>query len=671
MARKKDPAGAPLLNPEQQAVSLHVNGPLLVSAGAGSGKTTAVVERIVNLMRNNAVPSHRILMLSFSQTAAKEVGKRLKARLPDNDLKSVFRTFHSLALEIHKHEVHDQTSVLDHNMAITRYAFKACRDRVDGGRAVTWESFKLFASMVKNDFLGRNPVFAQLGATDPRMGALADRVAAHCRLPSAGVLLDLYYAYEHARRQGTEVKLAKDADPQVVRWTNFDELLYDVAWMLANPDVRQRWQQQWDYVIQDEAQDMCETQNVIAEYLAEQHRNYMVVGDPGQAIYEWRGARPEKLISFKDRWKNSRIIALDRNYRSGKSIIEGANAMLRSLRDYEKLPIQLRGERPDNGFMVLHEFESFDKQADAIAANCKAHHRAGVEWKEMAVLVRTVGQAGAIEVALNAADIPTKSVGSSMFDVPEVRTLFAWYRVALGKATAEHYHDALQYPYSNRVGRDFADLATKEPPPENVSWLDHIESFAPKARIPRAVDSWLDLVSKFQREGRSQTPGQLLLRISREACSDIISDAVDDVGDRDADENHKKLIDLASDFESHDLFLDKIDRMLANREKHKRTRNVVIISTVHRAKGEEWSVVFVPGVSQGVFPHKKGEAEEEKRIFYVALTRARDELWLSRAVEDMYGETLPSQFVETLGLQPQAEFRPGVQRRDRTQMTLI
>lgn len=671
MSKRKDAAAAPKLNPEQAAVSLHVNGPLLVSAGAGSGKTTAVVERIVNLMRIAGVSARRILVLSFSQTAAKEVGKRLKARLPDADVDRVFRTFHSLALEIHKHEVNDKTSVLDHNMAITRYAFKACRERVDGGRAVNWESFKLFASIVKNDFLGRNPVFAQLGATDPRMGALADKVVAHCKLPSAASLLDVYHTYEHARRQGMEVKLAKDADPQLVRWTNFDELLYDVAWMLANPDMRLKWQSQWDYVIQDEAQDMCETQNVIAEYLAEQHRNYMVVGDPGQAIYEWRGARPEKLITFKDRWKSSRIIALDRNYRSGKSIIEAANAMLRSLRDYEKLPIQLRGERPDNGFIAFHEFDSFDKQADAIALNCKKHHDAGVEWKDMAVLVRTVGQAGAIEVALNAADIPTKSVGSSMFDVPEVRTLLAWYRVALGRATADHYRDALQYPHSNRIGRDFADLATKEAPAENVSWLDHIESMMSQARLPRAVEDWLETVANLQRDARAQTPGQLLLKISREACSDIIFDAVDDVGDRDADENHKKLIDLASDFASHDLFLDKIDRMLANREKHKRTRNVVIISTVHRAKGDEWSVVFVPGVAQGVFPHKKGEAEEEKRIFYVALTRARDELWLSRATEDMYGQTLPSQFIETIGIQPQPEYRPGVQRRDRSQMSLI
>ena len=669
-AKKKSAAAPPALNPEQKAVSLHRGGPLLVSSGAGTGKTSAVVERIVNLIQSG-VPPYRILVLSFSQTAAKEIGKRLKIRLPDVETDGMFRTFHSLALEIHKEENGDTSHVLDHNQAITRFAFRRARDSVDGAkRRVPWEAFKLFSSNIKNDFLGRNPVFAMLGAADDRMMALADRVASLMKLPSGVAIWDVYQAYEQMRRQGTEIKLAKDADPQVLRWSNFDELLYDAAWMLTSQDRREKWQSHWDYIIQDEAQDMCETQSVIAEALSAQHRNYMVVGDVAQCVFTWRGARPEKLLGFGDRWKNSRVITLDRNYRSGKAIIEAANAMLRSMADYERLPIQLRGERSDNGFVAMHEFESYEDQADAIAKNCRAHHYSGVEWKEMAVLVRTIAQAGAIEVALNAADVPTKSIGSSMFDLPAIRTLMSWYRLAIGKPSPDDVHEALCYPYSNRIDREFADTVVKKPREENASWLDHVDALANEARNTRAVDSWMETAAKLQQIAPSRTPGQLLIHIGHSVCSDIVQDAISGE-DNDADETHKKLIDLAASYASHDLFTDKLDRMLANREKHKRARNVVVISTIHGSKGDEWPVVFLPGVAQGSLPHRTGDPEEEKRLFYVAITRARDELWMSRAIADMYGETLPSQFIQTVGTLVQHEYHPGVQRRDKTQMSLI
>lgn len=663
-SNKKKPS-APSLNTEQKLVADHAYGPLFVSALAGTGKTSALVERVATLVNKHGIRPERILVLSFSQAAAKEVGKRLNERLPHVDTDRLFRTFHSLALEIHRSSG-DPDVLLDSSGAFTRQAFFGVARQIDGN--VDWDTFKSFSSAVKNDFIGTHPLLAALGKKDDKLAEMAASVVGSGN--STGALLDAYKLYEKYRKSGMELALPGQP-PKMVKWVNFDELLYDVCWLLSDSTIRGRWKGVWDFVMQDEAQDVCESQNVLAEYLCETHRNYMAVGDPYQTIFGFRGASPDRLLNFKKRWDNAKVIPLEQNYRSGKNILDVANRVLERCQEGHERQTRLSACRGEPGYVGYHEFGTFSDQANAIAKNIIKHVEGGVlHFSDMAILVRTADQAAHVDVALSIHNIPIKSPKPIYFDAFEVSAALAWYRVVLGGGSADDISTALLNPASGKIGQQFVDLILADKRP-GEGWLDVVARNHDKTKVHGAGGRWYNAIKRLTLDAH-KTPAQLMSSIG--GGGGPLSKLFEKKGaESDASPvmNWRRLMDFLSEYRDHAEAIAVIEKVKQNREKSKRQTNVVTVSTIHAAKGREWPIVFLPGVANGLFPHANAEKTEERRLFYVAVTRARDELWISRAIEDLYGSSNPSDFVTECGLKPMERYELGVQRRDGSQGLLI
>ena len=288
----------------------------------------------------------------------------------------------------------------------------------------------------------------------------------------------------------------------------------------------------------------------------------------------------------------------------------------------------------------------------------------------MAILVRTADQAAHVDVALSIHNIPIKSPKPIYFDAFEVSAALAWYRVVLGGGSADDISTALLNPASGKIGQQFVDLILADKRP-GEGWLDVVARNHDKTKVHGAGGRWYNAIKRLTLDAH-KTPAQLMSSIG--GGGGPLSKLFEKKGaESDASPvmNWRRLMDFLSEYRDHAEAIAVIEKVKQNREKSKRQTNVVTVSTIHAAKGREWPIVFLPGVANGLFPHANAEKTEERRLFYVAVTRARDELWISRAIEDLYGSSNPSDFVTECGLKPMERYELGVQRRDGSQGLLI
>lgn len=619
MARKKTD-GVDLLdgaNPEQVEAIKHGAGPCLVMAGAGSGKTRCVVHRIAYLVRQLGVDPAAILALTFSKAAADEMNQRLVNLIGSTSAR--VGTFHSWAFEILRNErpAYKEWKVDDRD-----WYHKLIKGAV-GYKGMNWR--KADPNKLASYISFCKAEAAKPGS--PESLALArDKFHFGWYAPSADE------AYGRAEQLRVESRLI-----------TFDDMLTIALDLLRDPGVLGRWMAKYSYVIQDEAQDVNRVQNELARAVAGGHRNYMVVGDSQQAIYGFRGARPDYILRFGSDWQGTREIHLHRNYRSGNSILLAANCIIDS--SPSKLPFPLTPERGVEGTVTFDLRSDMDDEGDHVVERIReamVDGRLGYHYRDMAVLFRTNAQSRGPEEKLLGAHIPYVVIGGTNFyDRKEVRDLLAYLRLAEGRGDADDVRRCINAPF-RFLGRAFVERLM-EMRGDGSDWPDRVRLCAQQERIQRrqqdSADAWAGLVEALARMVTAGCkPAEMVDHVVQQTGYDdwLRKDEGEESPENSRVSNVKELARSAGRFATVAELLDYIDEVVKAARKAKQGADSgeqpdrVKLMSIHRSKGLEWPVVLVIGMNEGILPHGRAEDEdEERRLAYVAVTRGRDVVHMS------------------------------------------
>jgi len=655
------------LNPEQLEVVQHDRGPLLVGAVAGAGKTKALVQRIAYLCRVRGVDPSRVLAVTFSKKASEEMTDRLEDLLPDAGAR--VGTFHSLAAQFFREERPEQRRwELDKGDKYRQIVKKAI-----GYEHLDWKGADL---TVVTQFIGLCKSRCAEANTDHARTIAQDF---HSRRPcgqrDAELLFDAYSAAEQIRHERQ-------------MYTFDDLLLYMWSDLAENPDLRSKWSARWDFVMQDECQDENLVQREIARMLAEPHGNYMVVGDPAQAIYGFRGADPSGILRFAKTW-TARVVHMSRNYRSGARIIDAANGVLAAMPAETRLAMQITPERGVAGVVTATVYADQDAEAQALVAQIRERVASGASWRDHVVLYRTNAMSRAVEEQCLSARIPYVVVGGTNFyDRLEIKSLLAYLRVAADRCQFDDVRRSLNSPF-RYLGRAFVDRVEAagegEGDPRDsveVDWVRVVEHLAANGgglqqRQRASVREWSGIVERMRKRihdlrdleaaspmdwcGKPHPgrPSALLESLLSETqyVQWITRDEGTESPENSRVSNIRELVRSAERFATVAELLEYVDETMRQAELAKTERGAdrVTLMSIHRSKGLEWPCVHVIGVNDKVLPHARSEDQnEERRLAYVAFTRARDELHVSyvgrAAVGSKVTELVPSTFLVEAGL---------------------
>lgn len=639
MAKKaKQPAAEKRFNPEQLQVIAHTRGPLRVGSVAGSGKTQSLIERTASLIENSYIPPEKILLISFSSNARKELEKRLVARVPGVHAKSICRTWHSIGLDIFHEEVDPEKKwALDTTGRLWRKAIRASA-KIAGhnlaakGSQLNSKMIENLSACAKSRMLIASRTLRRLGMTNEDLKKAADKIAGEHLADEALSILHL----AEDLRQGKGV----EENGEFVNFITFDDMLFAAADLLRMQDIREKWAQRWSFVMQDEAQDANPVQDAIASALSSIHTNYMIVGDPAQSIFGFRSSTPERMLAFEKDWPTAITITMNRNYRSGIEIIALANKVIAQMPPDTIIATAMKCERNTRAHVSCHSFIDETAEADAIAKNIYAHFDQGVAWRDQAIVIRMNFMARSIEVALAKARIPYRIVsGESFFKMTEASILLGYLRVALDRATIDDMEACMSNP-SRMLGKSyFEDLAKAKDANQDMEWRAVVNAPQIGRGQREKVDEWLWLIETIRDEIEA---GKSAYQVLHKLVGDIkLGDWLksDNDGDNAPDKNIEQVLSFAADYDTAAALVDAVDAILDHKKMSSKLRNVVEVSTIHRYKGREANVVYMPYLASGSFPATNGDLLEERRLFYVGVTRAMDELWMSYPMLDSFDAT--------------------------------
>jgi DNA helicase II / ATP-dependent DNA helicase PcrA len=630
------------MNPEQLAAIRHQDGPCKLLAQAGAGKTRVLVHRIARMVAEGVDPA-RILAVTFSKKAADEMNDRL-ARLRVRDAR--VGTWHSLCLQILKE---DSTPWSDWEVDETSRADVLLKE-VCGYQHLNWVGAD--AGEVRS-FVG----LCKANLWAPGSGGCQD-LAEKMFGREAGLAFQAYELYEQLREERGIL-------------TFDDFLVYAVRHLQASEERRLVWSTRWKYILVDEYQDNNRAQTVLQELLARDHRNLMAVGDVAQAIYSWRGSLPEYLVDFEREWPGAKVVSMNRNYRSGSKIVDAANAIIRPAA--VRSPEDMVAERGTEGSVDVRCSQDLDDEGENFASWVQETMRAeGAKFDSFCALFRTNAQSRALEEALLKRRIPYVVVGgSSFYNRKEVRSLLGYLRVAAGRDDdGDGLKRSINAPF-RYLGRAFVDKVVSQ---RSGTWVEKVEAVAGggfgvprvQARQRQSALQWADLITRVAARINSDDPEQrrpegILGYVVHETR--YIEWLEKDEGGEGLESSHaanvREMIRIAERFDTVDALLDYIEDMARAARRQRADGQAggerVLLMSIHRSKGLEWPNVWVNGCNELVLPHVYGDPEEERRLMYVAATRARDRLVFSHvrsfaAREGVRPDARPSRFLVEAGL---------------------
>ncbi len=617
-----------LNNPQREAV-LHTEGPLLVLAGAGSGKTRVITHRIVHLIHQGVAP-HNILAVTFTNKSAREMRERVEKlvhQFPPSDravLDSLptVTTFHSLGVRILR-EFHETLGLRRH---FTIY------DRADSVRTVKRAIEQ--ANYNPKEFEPKRILGIISRAKGDAVSVTEFKDAANS-YPEQ-VASEVWEKYEAILREEHAL--------------DFDDLLARTLRLLRDhPPVRQQLQQRFRYIHVDEYQDTNRVQFAIVEQLVGEAHNLCVVGDIDQNIYSWRGADIKNVMQFERHFPRATTILLEENYRSTKTIIAASNDIIKKNRQRVEKTVFTNNE--DGESITLYAAMSGQDEAEYIATTAHTLIKSGVAPSSIAVLYRTNFQSRALEEAFLAAAVPYQLLGTKFFERKEVKDVLSYLRLALNPGSSADLARIINEP-ARGIGK--------------VTMLRVIEgkrdelNAGATAKVKIFDDIMMDIATHARAHPLAETIKFIMQRSGLER-------ALKDEGTEDALErleNIRELVTLASRYndlppeEAVEQFLENAALQSDQDElKDKSEHDAVRLMTVHAAKGLEFGYVFIAGLEEGLFPHErlddgKIDTEEERRLFYVALTRAEKKLYLTYAhLRTIFGSqrvNLPSSFLNDI-----------------------
>jgi len=604
------------LNDAQKEAVLHTEGPLLVLAGAGAGKTRVITHRILQIVLQGTLPEH-ILAITFTNKAATEMRERVVKLLGDGGGRPFVSTFHSLGLLIIK----ENFKLLGLKRKPTIY------DRADSTRTVKDAIKSLSAESEIEPRGALGTISKQKGE-----GVTAGEYAEAARNSRERLVAAIWLKYEQALTADN----ALDFDDLLLR---AERLLY------ANTEVRKRYQERWKYVHIDEYQDTNRIQAQLAEHLLGAAKNVCAVGDIDQTIYGWRGAEIANLMQFEKKFPGAKVIMLEENYRSTKNILAAANDVIS--KNVYRRDKNLYTKNADGELLSL--FQAYDETDEAayVARTIQALIEEGAAPKDFCVLYRANFQSRAIEEALLGAGIDYQVLGTRFFERKEVKDALSFIRAAVEGGSM-----------------DVARVANV--PPRGIGKVTLLKMLAGReAELTGAVrDKVVNFRLLLMKIGQAalQLPPSQLVRfvIAETGLEKMLRE--DKLEGAERLDNLRELGNLAARHdhlapgEGLEAFMESA-ALASDQDELKENRNAVRLMTVHAAKGLEFKQVFIVGLEDGLFPYERDEGteadkEEERRLMYVALTRAQKKIFLSyasyRTVFGSKNATLPSQFLSDI-----------------------
>jgi DNA helicase-2/ATP-dependent DNA helicase PcrA len=618
------PDGTDGLNPDQEEAVFHPGGPLLVVAGAGSGKTRVLTRRIAHLVAHGVHPS-RILAITFTNKAAEEMRERVRDLVGKPADGMWVTTFHKACVRM----------------------LRMHADRIGYPRTFTiydaQDSKRLVGYVIRD--LGLDPKRFPAQGTQSRISLWKNELISVRRAADAS---------EHvADRRHADIYAEYQSRLVAAGAMDFDDILVNVVRLFEeNPDVLRHWQERFDHVLIDEYQDTNLAQNRIVLMLGALHHNVCVVGDSDQSIYRFRGADMRNIEQFENAFPEVTIVVLAQNYRSTQTILAAANAVI--ARNTERRPKNLWTAAGDGDRIVRYWADDEYDEAGFVAGEAAQLQKSGRQWREIAVMYRTNAQSRVIEESFMRAGIPYKVVGGTRFyDRREIKDAMAYLRVAVNTMDEVNIKRVINVPK-----RGVGDTS-----------LGKIETFARANGLPFAVamrrcreagvsgaaakgiDRFFDLVDRMN-SSLADGPSALLA-LALESSGYL--DELRAVGTIEADgrlENLAELVGRAAEFADIEEFIEQVSLVADTDELD--SDNQVVLMTLHSAKGLEYPFVFLIGCEEGIFPHNRAlldprELEEERRLAYVGITRARERLHVSHAWQrSLYGQSQynpPSRFL--------------------------
>ena len=614
------------LNPAQHDAVLHTDGAMLVVAGAGSGKTRVLTHRIAHLIEEEHVSPFEILAITFTNKAADEMKHRIGGLVGPVADKMWISTFHSACVRILRREA----DRLGYPSAFSIY------DQADAVRLTGYvlrdlgtDSKKFPPRTVHAHISGfKNELVSAIEASDRAANIFERKIA------------EAYVEYQGRLRKAGAM--------------DFDDLLtVTVELFRAHPDVLEQYQRRFKHILVDEYQDTNRAQNEIVLQLGGMHGNIFVVGDSDQSVYAFRGADIRNILDFETAFPDTSVVVLDQNYRSTQLILDAANAVISN--NEGRKPKHLWTEQKGGEKIVRFQGDDESDEASWVTGEISRLHEGGdLRWSDVACFYRTNAQSRVLEEPLVRLGIPYKVVGGTRFyDRREIKDALAYLRAVVNPADEVSLKRVLNVP-KRGVG-DSSEARVDQFATGNglqfVEALRRWEEAAVSGRAVKGIEAFLEILDAMEAQVGAGPAAVLQAALERSGYLDELRNerSIEAEGRL---ENLAELIGTAEGFESCDEFLEQVS--LVSDTDDLDDQSQVTLMTLHSAKGLEFPVVFIIGLEDGIFPHLRAlgephELEEERRLAYVGITRARERLYLSNAwSRTIFGSTQynpPSRFL--------------------------
>lgn len=708
-------------NPQQAAAIAHKDGPAAFIAAAGTGKTSILVQRLVRLVADEGVAPESILCVTFTRAAADEMekraGKALRARgMSVKEIKPLrVVTFHGLGHQMLREKL--------------EWAPQELNKKLISGDPRQWLAEDIIRPWRSNRTRGMNwdvEIGDALGAVDHAKEAMIKpEGSVDFFREDLSIDIELAVRYQEFYQRYEETKHKE-------KLYDLSDLIYvPLSLLESSPKYRKSWQGRYAYLQVDETQDTNPSQYKLIQYLAAPKQNVVVVGDPDQAIYQFRGASPEaSILSFKAMYPKGQIYQIEHNYRSTPQILEAANKLI-SHNDitpgFEKV---LRATRPDGAPILVTAYDDQEQEAEGIANRIETltrawkEHLESLSYKDIFILARTNHHLASMEIALARKHIPYRSVGgSSFFKRKTTRDILSYLALVDGQRINQDYlnsrqtmeplrYDDVYTPVhcgeqntafrviANIPSRDFFTSTGKTSHRFNASFYGSLTAHASGKPLLQYCEEHPYVIAKEHQLGVKDLVS-LIKRIWSN-CNNNPAQAIKlirqyayDVHLRHYDSKHKEnqedeaeapthheevklearydeleeIIQIAQRHRTIRHFLDAMVRLKEQAEdNNKNKRDCINLMTIHKSKGLESPVVFVMGLTEGIFPHRRSYTmvaddapivlsgiAEERRLAYVAITRAQQQLYLSSLLHYRGTDAVPSRFIEEAGLSPTNE----------------
>ncbi len=594
----------------------HQDGPLLVLAGPGSGKTTVVTKRVQYMVQEYGIPASSILVITFTKAAATEMKERYLRLMKEEHTTVSFGTFHGIFFSILKLAYGFTAG----NILREEVRYQYLKEAVERLRLEIDD---------ENEFL--SAVSAEISLLKNERIALEHYFSKNC---SEEIFRKIYEEYERKKRQSRQI--------------DFDDML-SCTWELLTkrPDILSAWQKKFRYILVDEFQDINQLQYDILKLLAAPENNLFIVGDDDQSIYRFRGAKPEIMLNFQKDYPEAEQVVLNDNFRSTVQIVEAAGNVISQ--NQMRFPKEIQARGGDGMPVRILEFADQQEECLYILKELERHRTQGGKWSDAAVICRTNTQPRILVQRLMEYNIPfrVRDQIPNLFEHWIARNIFCYIRLAMGSGLRKDLLPVLNRPkrYMNRECLD----------DEVISWehmlsyyqdkeyvCDRIEKLQYDLKMlgkmgPFAAVSYIRHVIGYDDYLREYAQFR---RMREEELFDLL---------RELEESARTCRTYEEWFQYMDNYKEEMERM---RRQQQEVKDGVQITTMHSSKGLEYEKVWIPDVAEGITPYKKAvldeDLEEERRMFYVAMTRAKKELTICYAKKQLSHEMKPSRFIQEI-----------------------